>query len=270
MFAGSAMAADKDLGGPVETAPKQPEKTTADRRLPTLWLIGDSTVRNGTKGQMGWGSVLSPHFDTNRITVVNRALGGRSSRTFLTEGLWQKVVDELRPGDFVLIQFGHNDGGPMDSGRARASVKGSGEDTVTITNQTSGQIEVVHTYGWYLRRYITDAKAKGATPIVLSLVPRKIWKDDKIVRAADSYMLWASEAANAEGVGFIDLNERVAAKYDQLSRDEVTALFADDHTHTNTEGAALSATTVAEGIRALPECPLAAYLRPDTEATPPR
>ena len=175
-----------------------------DKPLPTLDLNGDSTVKNGTKGQLGWGSVLSPHFV---IPIVNRALGGRSSRTFLTEGLWDKVVADLKPGDFVLMQFGHNDGGDKFKGtRPRASIKGNGEETEKGIVEATGKEELVHSYGWYLRRYITDAKAKGATPLVLSPVPRNIWKDSKVGRASGDYGKWAREAAEQEKVPFIDLN----------------------------------------------------------------
>src|SRR5437867_12654193 len=104
----------------------------ASAEQPTLFIIGDSTVKNGSgegaDGLWGWGSVIGPHFDATRIKIENRALGGRSSRTFLTEGLWAKVLADLKAGDFVLMQFGHNDGGPLDSGRARASLKGNGDD----------------------------------------------------------------------------------------------------------------------------------------------
>src|SRR5262245_59621238 len=97
--------------------------------LPTLFLIGDSTVNTPTKGQQGWGTPLPAFFVQSKITVVNRARGGRSSRTFYTEGLWEQVRDSLKPGDFVLMQFGHNDGGPLGDGRARASLKGNGDET---------------------------------------------------------------------------------------------------------------------------------------------
>src|ERR1043165_10185621 len=86
--------------------------------LPTLYLIGDSTVNTPTKDQQGWGAPLPPFFDQSKITVVNRARGGRSSRTYLTEGLWNEVRDSLKPGDFVLMQFGQKDGGPPAHGRA--------------------------------------------------------------------------------------------------------------------------------------------------------
>src|SRR5882762_9392761 len=82
-----------------------------DAAKPTLFLIGDSTMNNSTKGQMGWGRSIANHFDTNRITVLNKARGGRSSRTYFTEGLWDEVAAQLKPGDFVLMQFGHNDNG---------------------------------------------------------------------------------------------------------------------------------------------------------------
>src|SRR2546426_11415695 len=128
---------------------------------PTLFIIGDSTVRNGTKGQMGWGDPILALFDSVKIRVVNRAIGGRSSRTFLTEGRWGKVLEELKSGDFVLMQFGHNDSGPLDdSSRARGSIRGTGEETREIDNPITKKQEVVHSYGWYLRQYVRDAKAK--------------------------------------------------------------------------------------------------------------
>ena len=77
---------------------------------PSLFLVGDSTVKNGTKGQMGWGEQIGKYFDPAKITVKNHAIGGRSSRSFQAEGRWDKVLAELQPGDFLLIQFGHNDG----------------------------------------------------------------------------------------------------------------------------------------------------------------
>lgn len=218
---------------------------------PTLFIIGDSTVKNGTRGQRGWGEVISPFFDTNKIRIENHAIGGRSSRTFLTEGRWDRVRTNLQRGDFVLIQFGHNDGGAVnDTSRARGSIRGTGEQTQEIDNLLTKKPEVVHTYGWYLRKYISDAKAKGATPIVCSLVPRKIWKDGKITRG-DNYAKWAEEVARAEDAAFVDLREIIARRYDALGTDKVNELFGDDHTHTNPAGAELNAECVVAGLKAL-------------------
>src|SRR5262245_61118962 len=204
----------------------------------TLYLIGDSTVNTPTMGQQGWGTPLPGFFDQSKIAVVNRARGGRSSRTFYTEGLWDQVRDSLKPGDFVLMQFGHNDGGPLADGRARASLKGNGEETQNVDNKTTGKSETVHTYGWYLRNYIGDARAKGATPIVLSPSPRNIWNDEKVMRAANDYGKWAAEAAKTEGVPFIDLNEIIATHYDEAGPAKVAETYftATDHTHTTPDG----------------------------------
>ena len=232
--------------------------------LPTLFLIGDSTVHNGrgdgANGQWGWGELLAGHFDPAKIAVVNRARGGRSSRTFLTEGLWDDVVARLKPGDFVLIQFGHNDPGPLDdTARARGSLRGTGDETKEIDNPITHKREVVHTFGWYLKQYIAGARAKGATPIVCSLVPRKIWKEGKIVRSSDSYAGWARQVAAATGAAFLDLNEIIAAKYDELGAEKVEPLFGDEHTHTSRQGAELNAECVVAALKALPENPLAPY-----------
>ena len=229
-------------------------------RLPTLFIIGDSTVRNNTKGQVGWGDPLAKLFDNTKIKVENRALGGRSSRTYISEGLWDKVLAGMGAGDFVLMQFGHNDGGPLDTGRARASLKGGGEETREVTDAKTGKKEMVHTYGWYLRKYVADAKAKGATPIVLSPIPRNIWKDGKVARASKDYGKWAAEAAKAEGADFIDLNEIVAKKYEELGPAQVDALFGGDHTLNKLAGAQLNAALVADGLRGLKNVPLGRFL----------
>jgi lysophospholipase L1-like esterase len=228
----------------------------ADPALPSLVLIGDSTVRNGRgdggNGEWGWGEPLADLLDSTRVNVVNRAIGGLSSRTFLTQGHWARALTLMKPGDVVLMQFGHNDSSPVnDDSRARGTLRGTGEETETIENRLTGQTEVVHTYGAYLRRYIREAKAAGVTPVVLSPVPRKRWENGRIVRPEVSYPQWAAAVAQEEGVAFIDLYEQVARRYDQLGPDTVDALFADAHTHTSRAGAELNAQIVAEALRQL-------------------
>jgi lysophospholipase L1-like esterase len=234
--------------------------------LPSLFLIGDSTVRNGrgdgANGQWGWGDYLSPLCDREKINLVNCAVGGLSSRNYLTQGHWDRVLAMLKKGDFVIMQFGHNDNGPLnDTSRARGTIKGIGEESQDIDNLMTKQHEVVHSYGWYLREFIADTRARGATPIVCSLVPRKTWKDGKIVRSKDSYAGWAGQVAQAEGVAFVDLNELIAGRYDDLGPDQVNSLFADERTHTTAAGAELNAQCVIAGLKALKDNPLAPYLR---------
>lgn len=234
----------------------------ASTNKPTLFLIGDSTVKNGTKGQVGWGTPLAKWFDASKVSVQNRALGGRSSRTFLTEGLWDKVLAEIKPGDVVLMQFGHNDGGGLKDPKGRASIKGTGEETAEAPDAKTGQPVTVHSYGWYLRRYIADAKSKGALPVVLSPIPRNIWKDGKVARAANDYGKWAAESAKVSGVPFIDLNELVARRYEELGEAKVKAEFFSntDHTHTTPAGADLNAEIVAKAVAELKQLPVAAHV----------
>jgi lysophospholipase L1-like esterase len=242
--------------------------------LPTLFLIGDSTVRtgrlgDGENGQWGWGAPIADFFDRTRINVENRAMGGTSSRTYQTLGLWDKVLDDMKAGDFVIMQFGHNDGGSLnDNSRARGTIKGNGEETEEFDNLLTGKHEVVHTYGWYIRKYITDAKAKGATPVVCSLIPRNRWTDEgKVIRSSDDYAKWAAEAAAAESTFFIDLNEIIAGHYEKEGQEKITALYfgPNEHTHTNAAGATLNAYCVIEGLRKLRDCSLCNYFLPIVE-----
>jgi len=131
--------------------------------------------------------------------------------------------------------------------------------------EATGKNEVVHTYGWYMRKYIKDTKAKGATPIVLSLVPRNIWKDGKVVRASKDYGKWAAEAAKAEGALFIDLNDIAANHYDAEGEKKVASEYftEKDHTHTSLAGAKLNAQCIVEGLEQWKECPLLKYLSND-------
>jgi rhamnogalacturonan acetylesterase len=224
---------------------------------PTLFIIGDSTVKNGSgKGSdslWGWGSVIQTHFDTSRLAIQNHAIGGRSSRTFITDGRWERILKDLKSGDYVIIQFGHNDGGALDdTSRARGTLRGIGDSSKTIFNPIRKVEETVHTYGWYMRQYVREAKAKGAIPIVCSLVPRNDWSKNKVKRANESYALWAKQIAEQEGTLFIDLNEKVAIEYEKM--DEATVknqFFPKDHTHTNVEGAKLNAQIVVNEIKGL-------------------
>jgi rhamnogalacturonan acetylesterase len=233
-----------------------------DPKMPTLWIIGDSTVRNSTKGQVGWGDPIAELFDRTRIRVENRALGGRSSRTFQTQGLWDQVLAEVKPGDFVLMQFGHNDSSAVnDDSRARGTLKGLGEETEEIDNILTKKHETVHTYGWYMRKYIDDTKSKGAIAIVLSPVPRNMWENGKVRRAAGDYGGWAAAVAKSQGAYFLDLNELVARRYEAIGADKVKELyFLEDHTHTTLAGAQLTAEIVVAGLRGLKGCQLKKYL----------
>jgi len=226
-----------------------------------LFLVGDSTVRNGkgdgAHNQMGWGDELAPYFNTSKINVVNRAIGGRSSRTYISEGHWAETLKLVKPGDVILIQFGHNDSGPLDDpDRARGSINGTDTESKEVDNPVRHVHETVYTFGHYLDQYIKDARAHGATPILCSLVPRKIWHDGKTERQTSTYRGWTREIAERDHVGYIDLNEITAEKYDALGEAAVEPLFGDPHTHTTVAGAVMNAESIVSGLKALPNDPV--------------
>lgn len=234
-----------------------------NEKSPVAFLIGDSTVKcgagNGEDNKWGWGSYLQNYFDTTRISIENCALGGRSSRTYFTEGLWNRVLPAIKPGDYVLIDFGHNDGGPMNTGRARASLPGTGDDSKKVVMEKDGSTEEVYSFGHYIRMYIRQAKAKGAKVIVMSHTPGNRWTDNRMNRCDKTYGKWSKEVAEQEGVSFIDLNDLTAKKFEAMGKEKTAAYYADS-VHNTQEGAVLNAESVVEGIRSLQNCDLKDYL----------
>lgn len=232
----------------------------------TLYLIGDSTVRNGGEGnlQRGWGNFLQEFFDSTKLEVNNQAMAGRSMGTFLKEGRWDNILETLRPGDFVIMQFGHNEGSASDTTKAgfRGVLQGMGDETKELT-WPDGTLETVHTYGWYLEKFIKETKAKGAIPIVASLIPGNKFQDREVVRASQDFGKWAKEAAKKQGAFFIDLNSIIADQYDEWGPEVVKGLFDRDHTHTNEAGARINAWSVTKGLKDLKDCDLQNYLKKD-------
>jgi lysophospholipase L1-like esterase len=230
---------------------------------PVLFLVGNSTMRTGTKGngdngQWGWGYFEHNFFDENKITVENHALGGTSSRTFYRQ-LWPSVRKGLRPGDWVIIELGHNDNGPFDSGRARASIRGiSHADSLVVTIRETGRVDTVYTYGEYLRRMVLDCKAAGAHAILFSLTPRNAWTPDgHVVRVSDTFGLWARQVAQEQGVPFIDLNDISARKFEQFGPKKTDYHFYIDKIHSSEFGARMNARSAAEGIMACSDASIA-------------
>jgi rhamnogalacturonan acetylesterase len=235
---------------------------------PRLYIIGDSTVKNGSgRGQdnmWGWGSFLHEHFDTTRIHLENHAIGGRSSRTFITEGRWDKILTNLKPGDFVIMQFGHNDNSAInDSTRARGTIKGLGEETEEIDNLLTKKHEIVHSYGWYMRKYVDETKAKGAIPIICSPVPRNSWKEGKIATSEAGHRQWAEAVAASKGAFYLDLFGLIVPQYEAVGEEKVKTEFftPKDNTHTNEAGAKLNASLVVKGVKSLKKCSMKQYLK---------
>ena len=240
-----------------ESAVREPGK-------PVLFVCGDSTgnIDNSAEsGMVGWGQVAQQYFNEKKIKVDNHAKAGRSARTFLDEGRWNNVYEALQPGDWVIIQFGHNDGGPINTGKARGELPGNDNEKQVMTMEATGVNQGIYSYGWYIRKFCLDAMEKGATPVVLSLTPGN-WRteDGKMVRES-KYKAWAKEAAEQVGAYFVDLNEISASKLDKLSLEETAKHYAKDGVHSTELGANRNAKSVAEGIKKLKKCPLSKMVK---------
>ncbi|SET53235.1 glycosyl hydrolase family 28 protein [Hymenobacter actinosclerus] len=227
-------------------------RPAADERKPTIFLVGDSTMSDKPldKAERGWGMYFRQYFDAG-VRVQNHAMNGRSTRNFRHEGRWAKVLGQLQPGDWVFIQFGHNDSKQEDTARYAAP-------------QTA--------YRQNLTRYVQEARAKGANPVLLTPVGRRYF-DEKGQRKDDhgEYPGVVKQVAQAQKVPLIDLHETSWALYSQLGDAGSKPLFwsyqngADnskfDNTHFSAYGAERVAQLVAQDVKKL-NLPLARHLQP--------
>jgi lysophospholipase L1-like esterase len=254
------------------------------KQKPRVFLCGDSTGKNKDReadGMWGWGSQGYTIFDEKKCTFINAARAGRSLRTYNHDGLWQEVYSVLRPGDYVLIQFGHNDIGPIDKQRERGEIACSKDTSNVYRMASTGKYRVIYSFGWYLRKMIDDCREKGAIPVILSFTPRNEWDDGDgnvhgkfypirqkmgkfyIERRNDDYIpQWCSEIAREQNVDFVDIHNITADWLDKYCGLKVRAMsyFNNDHTHTSLKGARLNANSLAKGLKKI-KSPLAAYLK---------
>jgi lysophospholipase L1-like esterase len=234
--------------------------------VPQLFIASDSTAseyKPNPKNQQGWGAVLQSYFDADKLIVVDLARGGRSSRTFVTEGHWDRLIEQVHPGDFVIIQFGHNDAGAVNAEpegstrplRARGSIPGIGDESQEIDNVLTGKHETVYSYGWYLRKMISETRAKQATPILITLTKTNSWNEGRVPCKADSYRLWTWQSSQREKVAFVDLTRIAGDRYQRMGPEAVKGLFIDDATHSNLPGAEANARDVVSGLLTLKGMP---------------
>jgi rhamnogalacturonan acetylesterase len=253
---------------PTPDAPPQvnlPQRAPLDPKLPTLFVVGDSTASNGP--DLGWGDHLAHYFDTTRINVANRARAGRSSRSYMDEGLWARTLAEIKPGDYIMLQWGHNDGGDLGGAKPRGDLRGDGDATQDVPQTTgpfAGQTETIHTYGWYNRKYVADIQAKGATPMFLSMTITDEWRPDAsgVLRIArgSNFNTIMKQIADDNHLQFIDMATVEADRLEATGQEKAKLLFPIDHTHTSSEGAELNAQSVAIALEEA-NSPLVSYLK---------
>ncbi|MCC6694754.1 MAG: rhamnogalacturonan acetylesterase [Candidatus Hydrogenedentes bacterium] len=211
-----------------------------------LYVIGDSTAAaypEDRRPLAGWAEALQEHFDPARVVIEDKARSGRSSKSFLEEGAWAPIRDALKPGDYVFIQFGHND-----------SKK---EDPKRYTEPDS-------TYRQFLTTYVNDARAKGAIPVLLTSINRNHWDENKaLVDTMGAYPDAVRALAKDLDVPLIDLHQRTHDLFQSLGPDATRGLFLylakgespnypdgkEDGTHLCEEGARAVSKLVVDTIK---------------------
>ncbi|KAI1342669.1 SGNH hydrolase-type esterase domain-containing protein [Xylariaceae sp. FL0016] len=223
----------------------------APRAAPTIYLCGDSTMAaNGANDgdTDGWGQYLASY--VTGAAVVNKAIGGRSARSYWDEGRFQAVADLAAAGDVVVIEFGHNDGGsPESNDNGRSDCPGTG--TETCISDTTGA--TVYTFPFYVIQAAKLMRAKSASVVLSSQTPNNLWETgtfggDAAPPRFVGYQLAAKDALADPAVTFVDHYRAVADAYRRLGDVATNALYPNDHTHTSPDGADLSAQAFAEAI----------------------
>ena len=203
----------------------------------TIHLMGDSTMAEkdltGGNPERGWG-MMFPNFVDNEFQVVNYAQNGRSTKSFIDRGLWDKVYGALQPGDYVFIQFGHNDAKADDPERY-APAFGAYQDN--------------------LRTFIRGVRAKGAIPVLLTPVARRWFKNGQLDRNCHTdYPAAMKQVAREEGVTLLDMTTKTLDWLEGLGDEPSKAYFMistgkDDNTHTIARGARKVTELVCEALQ---------------------
>jgi len=215
-------------------------------RAQTVYMAGDSTMAKGGggNGTDGWAQYLGQYLT---IPVVNMAIAGRSARSYTDEGRFTTIINTVKSGDFVVIEFGHNDGlsGTVDNGREDAF--GDSLTVTSIVTETDGSTEVIHTFNFYMTNAVNSLKAKGAIPIVSSQTPDDIWTGN-VISAPPRFVPFAKEVAGNTSVTYVDHYDYVAQAYEKIGETTVNTWYPIDHTHTLPAGAQVVSQAFVRGL----------------------
>ncbi|KAF4552055.1 Rhamnogalacturonan acetylesterase-like protein [Elsinoe fawcettii] len=212
-----------------------------------LLICSDSTTANYAVGNplQGWGYYINNY---TTLTINNLAKNGRSTRSFINEGLWDALLKATQPGDFVVIEHGHNDDvDPTTDTKDRGTLPGTGDKTVVVTT-SKGTQETVHTFGWYLTKMIDDVKAKKATPIISGMVNRNYWTGD-VLQKDWPFADTAKAVAATNKVEYLDHTAYSVALFQSYGATKAKTFYPNDNTHTNWPGAELNTKTFVQAIK---------------------
>lgn len=220
-------------------------QTPANPRLPTLFIVGDTTVRGNSPTSASAGPLFDL-FNPALINVVDRTLDHHTTRSYLDEGDWRQTLALVRSGDIVLFQFAESDPSlTADTVRVPGTLPGIGDEIREVPGAGTGKPEIVHTYGWYLRLYVVETIARGAIPILSSPAPLPPGSQTPIPQTAsapDSHGNWAQAIAIQQRVAYLDLEAAARAL-----------------TPTDSTPGTLDAQAIVAALKGLPNDPLAGY-----------
>ncbi|KAH7327489.1 carbohydrate esterase family 12 protein [Rhexocercosporidium sp. MPI-PUGE-AT-0058] len=223
-----------------------PAEEIEERANPTIYMAGDSTMAlgGGGSGTNGWG-VYFP-FSVKNANIVNAAIGGRSARSYTDEGRFTSLVNKVVSGDYVIIEFGHNDGGSLaTSDNGRTDCFGSGSETCTTPAGV-----VVQTYVTYLTNAAKALIAKGAKVIISSPTPNNICEGSSCSYTPPRFTAYGRQVVQNAGSGasFIDHGQYLANEYIRLGKAKTDTFYPVDHTHTSPAGANVVAQTFVKAV----------------------
>ncbi|MBR2284223.1 MAG: RICIN domain-containing protein [Ruminococcus sp.] len=229
-----------------------------DDAKPTIFIAGDSTVqsyRASYAPQQGWGYYLADYF-TDGVNVANHSIAGRSSKKFYDEGRWATIADNLKEGDYVMIQFAINDSGASNADRY-APVCGD------VNNPADGS------YEWYMTEFIKSAQAKGATPIlVTTVIGMKAYSNGKFVNSYTNYCDACKSLASKYNIPCIDLNTLMVDHYNSIGYNAALLYHlmgvvegSTDGTHFTETGANAVAGLVANAVKSQKIAGLYGYVK---------
>lgn len=232
--------------------------SAAEAVTPVIYMIGDSTMANKSaendNPEKGWGQLLPEYFQES-VRIDNHAKDGRSSKSFLDEGLWTPVVDAMRPGDWLIIQFGHND---------------------QKKDKPALYADPATTYRENLTRFVNEARAKGANPILATSIYRRTFTEDgKLKPTLGTYPETTRQLAAELNVPLVDLNEFTRVRLEAEGPDKSKALYLHfapgehplfpngrgDNSHLSTLGARAVAAMFVQSLQAQ-KIPLATWVKP--------
>jgi lysophospholipase L1-like esterase len=240
---GSSGAGHSDGGngeneaGAITDAAPDPGSDAGATPLPenvTIHVVGDSTAAifppTDPTHRVGWASVFQPLF-TAGVTIDDAALSGRSSKSYIDEGHWTTLKATIRPGDYVFVEFGHND---------------------EKTTDTARYTDPATTFRDYLRTYVNDTRTAGGIPVLLTPISRRQFSGNTLVDTHGAYPAATIAVGQETGTPVIDMTERTRVWLENLGPTASVPMFAaGDNTHLSAMGAPQVAKLVVSGIRAL-------------------